>query len=177
MNHLLLDDYVLWQDGSISVPSELIADFIHVAETGKLFTDEITPEIAEYNSFTNNPVRIKKKLSELSKDWILPDYIKSIDIKDHLNDKLIQEFDDSDFSDEEMQIRVERLDYEYDELIKVGLSDLIYTIIYVINRFEANNTVWGVGRGSSTSSYLLYILGIHDIDSVEYDLDFTEFLH
>lgn len=177
MNHLLVDDYVLWQDGSISVPSDIIADYIHVAETGKLFTDEITPDIAEYNSFAMNPIRIKKKVSKLSTQWIIPDDIKSIDIREHLTDKLIAEFDASDFTDEEMRIRMERLDFEYDELINAGFSDLIYAILYVINRFEANNTVWGVGRGSSTSSYLLYILGIHDIDSVEYDLDFTEFLH
>jgi len=177
MNHLLVDDHVLWQDGSITVPSDIITKYIHVAETGKLFTDEITPDIAEYNQMTTSPIRIKKKLDSLSTEWIIPKEISSIDIYEHLTDKLIEEFSTSEFNDEEMRIRMQRLDYEYDELMSAGLSDLIYAILYVINRFNANNTVWGVGRGSSTSSYLLYILGIHDIDSVEYDLDFTEFLH
>lgn len=177
MNHLLVDDHVLWQDGSITVPSDIITKYIHVAETGKLFTDEITPDIAEYNQMTTSPIRIKKKLDVLSTEWIIPNDITSIDIYEHLTDKLIAEFASSDFTDEEMQIRIQRLDYEYDELMARGLADLIYAIIYVINRFDTHNTVWGVGRGSSTSSYLLYILGIHDIDSVEYDLDFTEFLH
>ena len=177
MNHLLVNDHILWQDGSITVPSDIITKYIHLAETGKLFTDEITPEITEFNSVSTDKILVKKKVATLSTDWVLPIEITSIDIKEHLLDTLIEEFAFSSFTDEEMRIRIKRLDYEYDAFIDAGLTDLIYAILYVINRFEANNTVWGVGRGSSTSSYLLYILGIHDIDSVEYELDFTEFLH
>jgi len=177
MNHLLVDDYVLWQDGSISVPSDIITQYIHVAESGKLFTDEITPEIAEYNLMTTTPIKVKKRVEKLSTEWIIPSNIMSIDVYEYLNDKLIEEFSLSNFTDDEMRIRMDRLDYEYSEFMTAGLTDLIYAILYVINRFDATDTVWGVGRGSSTSSYLLYILGIHDIDSVEYELDFTEFLH
>ena len=39
-----------------------------------------------------------------------------------------------------------------------------------------NHVIWGVGRGSSVSSYVLYKLGIHRIDSMFYDLDVEEFL-
>ncbi len=39
-----------------------------------------------------------------------------------------------------------------------------------------NHVIWGVGRGSSVSSYVLYKLGIHRIDSIFYDLDVEEFL-
>ena len=177
MNHLLVDEHVLWQDGSISVPSDIITDYIHLASSGKLFTDEITPDIAEFNEMSTTPIRVKQKLDKLSTSWIIPSGITTINIREYLTDKLITEFESSDFSDDEMSVRIKRLDYEYNEFVNTGLTDLIYAILYVINRFEANNTVWGVGRGSSTSSYLLYILGIHDIDSVEYDLDFTEFLH
>jgi DNA polymerase III alpha subunit len=38
------------------------------------------------------------------------------------------------------------------------------------------NIVWGVGRGSSVASYVLYLLGVHKIDSIYYDLDVEEFL-
>jgi DNA polymerase III alpha subunit len=37
--------------------------------------------------------------------------------------------------------------------------------------------VWGIGRGSSVSSYVLYVLGVHDVDSYAYDLDIGDFLH
>ncbi|NDG32954.1 hypothetical protein EB118_23165, partial [bacterium] len=38
-----------------------------------------------------------------------------------------------------------------------------------------NNIVWGVGRGSCVSSYILYLLNIHKIDSLKYNLDINEF--
>jgi DNA polymerase III alpha subunit len=46
----------------------------------------------------------------------------------------------------------------------------------MIDVFNKNNIVHGVGRGSSTSSYVLYLLGVHFIDSIKYDLDINEFL-
>jgi DNA polymerase III alpha subunit len=36
--------------------------------------------------------------------------------------------------------------------------------------------LWGVGRGSSVASYCLYILGVHKVDSIKYELDIHEFL-
>ena len=34
----------------------------------------------------------------------------------------------------------------------------------------------GVGRGSSVASYILYLIGVHRIDSIKYNLDWKEFL-
>jgi len=39
-----------------------------------------------------------------------------------------------------------------------------------------NNIVWGVGRGSSVASYVLFLLGVHKIDSMYYELSVDEFL-
>jgi len=33
-----------------------------------------------------------------------------------------------------------------------------------------------VGRGSSVASYCLYLLGVHKINSLKFDLDIKEFL-
>jgi DNA polymerase III alpha subunit len=41
---------------------------------------------------------------------------------------------------------------------------------------RSNNIVWGVGRGSSVASYVLYLLGVHKVDSIKYGLDIREFL-
>ena len=35
--------------------------------------------------------------------------------------------------------------------------------------------VWGVGRGSSVARYVLYLLGVHKVDSLKYNLDIKEF--
>jgi len=47
---------------------------------------------------------------------------------------------------------------------------------YFVDTMQANNVVWGVGRGSSVASYVLYLIGVHKIDSIKYNLDWQEFL-
>jgi hypothetical protein len=46
---------------------------------------------------------------------------------------------------------------------------------YIVDTLRANNVVWGVGRGSSVASYVLFIIGVHKIDSVKYKLPINEF--
>jgi len=47
---------------------------------------------------------------------------------------------------------------------------------YLVDLMRENNIVWGVGRGSSVSSFVLFLIGIHRINSIYYDLDVEEFL-
>lgn len=73
-----------------------------------------------------------------------------------------------------------------DELQRVGQELLLYQerdlfnllryLKYLVDTLRKNNIVWGVGRGSSVASYVLYLIGIHKIDSIRYELDITEFL-
>ena len=56
------------------------------------------------------------------------------------------------------------------------LFPLLRFLKYLVDTMRANNIVWGVGRGSSVASYVLFLLGVHKIDSMYYDLDITEFL-
>jgi hypothetical protein len=72
------------------------------------------------------------------------------------------------------------------ELQRVGTELLLYQerdmfpllryCKYLVDTMRKHNIVWGVGRGSSISSYVLYLIGIHKIDSIYYDLDINEFL-
>jgi DNA polymerase III alpha subunit len=57
-----------------------------------------------------------------------------------------------------------------------NLFDLLRQLKYVVDTWRKNNIVWGVGRGSSVASYVLYLLGVHKINSMYYDLDVGEFL-
>jgi hypothetical protein len=57
-----------------------------------------------------------------------------------------------------------------------NLFDLLRYLRYLVDTMRANNVIWGVGRGSSVASYVLYLLGVHRIDSLHYDLDPGEFL-
>lgn len=66
-----------------------------------------------------------------------------------------------------------------EELIKFQERDLFILLKYLkylVDTMRSNNIVWGVGRGSSVSSYVLFLIGIHRINSLYYDLSIDEFL-
>lgn len=75
-------------------------------------------------------------------------------------------------SDQERQRVGQELLLFYDH----GLFDLLKYLKYLVDVMRTNNIIWGVGRGSSVASYVLYLLGVHRIDSMYYDLDPKEFL-
>jgi hypothetical protein len=57
-----------------------------------------------------------------------------------------------------------------------GLFDLLRYLTYLVDVMKQNQVIWGVGRGSSVASYVLYLLEVHRINSMLYDLDVAEFL-
>jgi len=57
-----------------------------------------------------------------------------------------------------------------------GLFDLLRYLKYLVDVMQENHIIWGVGRGSSVASYVLYLIGVHRINSLYYNLDIQEFL-
>ena len=53
---------------------------------------------------------------------------------------------------------------------------LLQYLKYLVDTMRTNNIVWGVGRGSSVASFVLYLIGVHKINSLYYDLPIEEFL-
>ncbi len=54
--------------------------------------------------------------------------------------------------------------------------DLLRYMKYLVDTLRKHSIVWGVGRGSSVASYVLFLLGVHKINSIYYNLDIDEFL-
>lgn len=96
--------------------------------------------------------------------WFIPDEYKNIDVLDYLLEKVNSE-------KEKLRICEEYVIYEKYELIMV-----LRLMIYLFDLFRKQNVVYGVGRGSSVSSYILYVIGVHRVNSLKYGLDFSEFL-
>ena len=66
-----------------------------------------------------------------------------------------------------------------EELIKFqehNMLPVLRHILFLVDHFRKNNIVWGVGRGSSVSSFLLYLTGINRINPLVYNLSIDEFL-
>jgi len=70
----------------------------------------------------------------------------------------------------------ERVSLELELFIQHGMFELLVYLKYLVDTMRENNIVWGVGRGSSVASYVLYLLGVHKVNSIKYGLDIHEFL-
>ena len=98
-----------------------------------------------------------------STNWFIPDNYKELDIKD-LCLSLCN-------TEEEIQ----RVNQELELYESNGFMPVLQTIKYVIDTLREHNVVWGVGRGSSVASYVLFLLGVHKIDSIKYNIPLDEF--
>ena len=58
----------------------------------------------------------------------------------------------------------------------MNLFELLKFLRYLVDLMREHRLIWGVGRGSSTASFVLYKLGVHRIDALHYNLDIAEFL-
>jgi len=69
-----------------------------------------------------------------------------------------------------------RVQLEYDLFEKKKFVRVLQFLIYFVDTLRSNNIVWGVGRGSSVASFCLFLIGVHKINPLLYNLDITEFL-
>ena len=70
----------------------------------------------------------------------------------------------------------DRVSQELELFSQYGMINVLFYCKYLVDTMRANNIVWGVGRGSAVASYVLYLIGMHKINSIKYELDINEFL-
>lgn len=140
------------------------------------FVDYIDKNVAEYNRNVSKEQELKVKTGckPLDYSWNIDDPSKKLDVINYITEQhlMLTHGMDSD----ECDARDIRLAAELQLFTKLNLIDVLRTIIFIINKLTAEDIVWGVGRGSSVSSYILYVIGVHDVDSFMYDLDINDFL-
>ena len=100
----------------------------------------------------------------LQTDWFMPNEYRSFDIK---------QFCIGRCTTPEQILRVE---VEMDAYEVRGMIPLLQWTKHFVDACIENDIVWGIGRGSSVASFVLFLLGVHQIDSVKYNLDWQEFL-
>jgi DNA polymerase III alpha subunit len=97
-----------------------------------------------------------------STEWFIPREYQLMDIEAFLIDQCPNE-------------NIDRLSQELALFKSHNLLPVLRAMKYVVDTLRSNNIVWGVGRGSSVASYVLFIIGVHKIDSVKYKLPINEF--
>ena len=66
-----------------------------------------------------------------------------------------------------------------EELVLYEQRDMLPVLrhlVWMVDDLRARNVFWGVGRGSSVSSFVLHLIGINRINPLQFDLDIGEFL-
>jgi len=147
-------------DPDIQLKNVLIAGNVN-------FNDELEldnlPEIIPYN-LDELDLTIEEFDKKCQESWFIPDEYKNFDIVQFVLDQCD--------SEAELQRAAEEL-LLYQER---DMFMLLKYLKYLVDTMRKNNIVWGVGRGSCVSSFVLYLIGIHKINSLYFDLDISEFL-
>jgi DNA polymerase III alpha subunit len=128
-------------------------------------------DVRLYNLNSDSPLQLYQELDmdlkefdqSLQQNWLMPEEYKKMDIEGFLVDSCPKE-------------HYQRLIEELQEYQQRNMLDLLRWLKYFVDTCRTNNVVWGVGRGSSVASYVLYLIGVHKIDSIKYNLDWREFL-
>jgi len=130
-------------------------------ETAAAILEDV-PSFIRYDELANDSV--EEFDHRCQNNWHMPDQYKQLDIAEHVL-ALCK-------SDAELQ----RCGQELMLFQERDLFNLLRYLVYLVDTMRENKLIWGVGRGSSVASYVLYKLGVHRIDSLHYDLDPAEFL-
>ena len=112
----------------------------------------------------NQETSVPKFHAALQMMWHMPTEYQQLDIAEHVLG-LCKSEAELQRCGEELLLYQER-----------DLFDLLRYLKYLVDVMTTNRVIWGVGRGSSVASYILYKLGVHRIDSLFYNLDCHEFL-
>ena len=154
---------LLMQAHDIGSMKNLLVDKTVDLETAASILENV-PVFIRYDEMAANAVSREEFDHRCQTTWFMPDEYKALDIAEHVVGLCK--------TDAELQrVGQELLLYQ-----ERNLFDLLRYLKYLVDLMRANNLIWGVGRGSSVASYVLYLLGVHRIDSMYYDLDPTEFL-
>ena len=123
--------------------------------------EQYLPELTTYI-----PLDVDQKTFDgaLQSEWFMPEEYKNMDIYTWLKNKC------------QTQQEHARVQEEFKEFAERNMTDILCYMVYLVDFMRENDIVWGVGRGSSVASYVLYLIGVHRIDSIKYELDWREFL-
>ena len=135
--------------------------------------EQYLPELTTYI-----PLDVDQKTFDnvCQSEWFMPDKYKELDIGADIMARLMHSMQIFDAYDMQETVEWTRVCEELEAFRERGMEDLLRYMVYLVDFMRENNIVWGVGRGSSVASYVLYLIGVHRINSIQYDLDWREFL-
>ena len=125
------------------------------------FVDRM-PEFIQHVGDPN--VRMNVFDQQAQSRWHMPEQYQQLDIAEYILGLCATEAE------------LQRCGHELLLYQEKDLFNLLRYLKYLVDVMIEHNVIWGVGRGSSVASYVLYKLGVHRIDSMFYKLEPEEFL-
>ena len=158
------DDCVdmLMRGQSIHVNGMLVDATVDL-ETAALMLEHV-PIFVQYKEMAMQAITVADFDRQNQAQWLMPDEYKNLGIAEYVLGLC------------ESEAALQRVGEELLLYQARDLFDLLKYLKFLVDVMTQNNLIWGVGRGSSVSSYVLYLLKVHKIDSLHYNLDIAEFL-
>jgi len=153
--------------GEIVYNIEDVVDLIMSEENISGITVDQTvdqPDEVEFVNATKNDITVNEYDCANQQKWLMPSEYQDLDIAKHI-------IECCNTPEELQRVGHELLLYQERDLF-----NLLKYLKYLVDTMKDNNIIWGVGRGSSVASYVLYLLGVHRVNSMYYDLSPEEFL-
>jgi len=125
---------------------------------------ELGLDLPPLQTLPKHTTSIKEFDRNNTEHWYMPAHYETIDVEKWLLDKCTSDIEQQRIKDEMILFR------------EKGFTKVLQFLIFLVDKLRENNIVWGVGRGSSVSSFCLFIIGIHKINPIVYNLDYREFL-
>lgn len=150
--------------GKITASSLINVDDPTLLEQFNSSIDKNADSIKHLNFYQEPNCSVEENDKKNQASWLIPKEYKELDIAGWLLDQC---------QTKEQSLRVVE---ELELYVQHNMIDVLLCIKYLVDYMREHNIVWGVGRGSSVASYCLYLIGIHKVDSIKYQLDIKEFL-
>ena len=168
-----LTDRIFDENGNAFLSGDAIANMLYNGKdiyAGTFYVDTSDGEMEKFNLFSDKSVQLSpsEKINNIKRrdEWFMPDFYKTLNLKE-LFDIMSNGLPD---------IYKERVDYELNLYHEKGYDNFLRYCVYLSTIVNQKKIVVGCGRGSSCASYLLFLLGLHMVDSVKFDIDVREFL-
>ena len=126
--------------------------------------DDLDLDLSEFRVYQDPRLDLHSYDQQKQSRWLMPEHYVSFPIAEYLLDQCKSEAE------------LQRVGEELLMFAERDMLMLLRYMKYLVDVMTENQIVWGVGRGSSVASYCLYLLGVHRINSLYYDLDIREFL-
>lgn len=150
--------------GEIVYNIEDVVDLIMKQQTTAGITVDNTVQLTNTSPEADVSLSVDEYDMINQNNWLMPEEYKQIDIAQHVIDCC------------KTDAEIQRAGEELLMFQQRNLFNLLKYLRYLVDTMKSNDIIWGVGRGSSVASYVLYLLGVHRVDSMYYDLDPGEFL-